>query len=113
MTKFQLVKKTMEESLGYDIVFAEQEGMVVEIDTKDGEHIGVLIIEHQKKIADAPCFSLSMEAVISARACQCAYVANFFGSNACAIVAVDAPDYESFDEWGHVVHTYANPLLDD
>lgn len=112
MTKLEITKKTFEEALGYEIAQAKKEGLVVEIDTKDGEYFGVLIEERKAEQADEPYFSLSQEAVLTARACKCEFVANIFGQK-CAIIAVDAPDIESRDEWNCIVHTYANPLCDE
>lgn len=114
MKKLDLVKKTMEEALGYEVAKATKEGKVVEIDTKDGKHIGVLIEERKAERMDEPCLSLSQEAILTAHACKCELVANIFGNcKACAIVVVDAPDFESYDEWDCLIHTYANPLPDE
>lgn len=111
MTRLDLVKQTVTDTLGYKIKDAKIEGYVVDIKTIEGEKFSLLIcLKPANQIAE-PYFSVSHEGLAFADGCKCRYIANIYGKNkACAIVAVEEPDIESYDEWGEIVHTYANPL---
>ena len=112
MTRLDLITKTITNALGYEVAKVTIEGSVADVTTTDSEQFSVMLYERKAEQADEPCFSLSSEGIEACRACKCAYFAYLYGSKACAIVVVDAPDFESKDEFGDVVHTYANPLLD-
>lgn len=112
MRKIDLVKKTITDVLGYKVAKVTIEGSVADVTTTDNEQFSVMLYERKAEQADEPCFSLSSDGIKSCRACECGYFAYLYGSKACAIVVVDAPDYESRDEFGDLVHTYANPLAD-
>lgn len=98
--------------LGYPSTQIQIEGSVADVTTPDNEQFSVLLYERSTSQMTEPCFSLSSNGIAECRACKCRYFAYVYGSKACAIVAVDAPDYQSKDEFGDAVHTYANPLLD-
>ena len=85
MRKIDLIKQTITDALGYEVAKVTIEGSVADVTTTESERFNVMLYERKAEQVDEPCFSLS-------------------------IVAVDAPDYESKDEFGDVVHTYANPL---
>lgn len=110
MRKIDLITKTITNALDYEIAKVTIEGSVADVTTTYNEQFSVMLYERKAEQADEPCFSLSSNGIEECRACKCAYFAYLYGSKACAIVAVDAPDYESKDEFGDVVHTYANPL---
>ena len=98
--------------LGYTSCNIKIEGSVVDITTTDNEQFSVMLYERSVTQVDEPCFSLSSNGIAECRACKCRYFAYVYGNKVCAIVGVDAPDYQSKDEFGDVVHTYTNPLLD-
>lgn len=110
MTRLELVKKTVTDALGYDVAEVKIEGSVADVTTNDNEKFSVMLYERSVKLIDEPCFSLSSDGIAECRGCKCRYFAYLYGNKACAIVALDAPDYESRDEFGDLVHTYANPL---
>lgn len=113
MKKLDLVTKTVTDALGYEITKAKIEGLVVEVDTTDGEHFDILIFQRPISQMQDACFALSSEGLAFAKGCKCDYIANIYGRNkACGIVVVDAPDIECNDEWGEEVRIYANPLHD-
>ena len=112
MTRLDLITKTITNALGYEVAKVSIEGSVADVTTTENENFSVMLYERKAEQADEPCFSLSSNGIEECRACKCAYFAYLYGSKACAIVVVDAPDFESKDEFGDVVHTYANPLLD-
>ena len=111
MTRLDLITKTITDALGYEVAKVSIEGSVADVTTTDNEQFSVMLYGRKAKQADEPCFSLSSNGIEECRACKCGYFAYLYGSKACAIVVVGAPDYESKDEFGGVVHTYANPLL--
>ena len=113
MTRFDLITKTITNALGYKVAKVKIEGSVADVTTNDNEKFSVMLYERKAEQADEPCFSLSSTGIEECRACKCVYFAYLYGSKACAIVVVDAPDYESKDEFGDVVHTYANPLQNE
>ena len=110
MRKIDLITKTITDALGYKVAKVTIEGSVVDVTTTENEQFSVMLYERKAEQADEPCFSLSSNGIEECRACKCVYFAYLYGNKACAIVAVDAPDYESKDEFGDAVHTYANPL---
>ena len=110
MTRLDLITKTITNALGYEVAKVTIEGSVADVTTTENEQFSVMLYERKAEQADESCFSLSGNGIEECRACKCGYFAYLYGSKACAIVAVDAPDYESKDEFGDVVHTYANPL---
>ena len=110
MRKIDLIKKTITEALGYEVAKVSIEGSVADVKTTDNERFSVMLFERKAEQADEPCFSLSSNGIEECRACECAYFAYLYGNKACAIVVVDAPDYESKDEFGDLVYIYANPL---
>lgn len=110
MTRLDLITKTITNALGYEVAKVTIEGSVADVTTTDNEQFSVMLYERKAEQADEPCFSLSGNGIEECRACKCAYFAYLYGSKACAIVVVEAPDYESKDEFGDLVHTYANPL---
>ena len=110
MREIDLIKKTITEALGYEVAKVTIEGRVADVTTTENENFSVMLYKRKAEQADEPCFSLSGNGIEECRACKCAYFAYLYGNKACAIVAVDAPDYESKDEFGDAVHTYANPL---
>ncbi len=110
MTRLDLITKTITDALGYEVAKVSIEGNVCDVRTDDGEQFSVMLYERKAEQADEPCFSLSSNGIEECRACKCVYFAYLYGNKACAIVVVEAPDYESKDEFGDVVHTYANPL---
>ena len=110
MRKIDLITKTITNALGYEVAKVTIEGSVADVTTTDSEQFSVMLYERKAEQVDEPCFSLSSNGIEECRACECGYFAYLYGSKACAIVVVDAPDYESKDEFGDVVHTYANPL---
>ena len=107
--KLQLIEVALADA-GYTSTTLEMEGNVCDVRTDDGEQFSVMLYERKAEQADEPCFSLSSNGIEECRACKCTYFAYLYDNKACAIVAVDAPDYESKDEFGDLVHTYANPL---
>jgi hypothetical protein len=113
MTRLDLITKTLTDALGYEVAKITIEGSVADVTTTENEQFSVMLYERNAEQADEPCFSLSGNGIEECRACKCAYFAYLYGSKACAIVVVDAPDYESKDEFGDVVHTYANPLQNE
>ena len=113
MTRLDLITKTITDALGYEVAKVTIEGRVADVTTTENEQFSVMLYERKAEQADEPCFSLSGNGIEECRACECGYFAYLYGSNACAIVVVDAPDYESKDEFGDVVHTYANPLQNE
>ena len=110
MKKLDLVKQTITDALGFEVAKVSIEGSVANVKTPDNEQFSIMLYQRKVEQADEPCFSLSSNGIEECRACKCAYFAYLYGNKACAIVVVDAPDYESKDEFGDVVHTYANPL---
>lgn len=112
MKKLDLVKKTITDALGYEVAKVSIEGSVADVTTTENENFSVMLYERKAEQADEPCFSLSSNGIDECRACKCVYFAYLYGNKACAIVVVDAPDYGSKDEFGNLVYTYANPLLD-
>ena len=110
MRKIDLIKKTITDALGYEVAKVTIEGSVADVTTTESERFNVMLYERKAEQVDEPCFSLSSNGIEECRACKCVYFAYLYGNKACAIVVVDAPDYESKDEFGDVVHTYANPL---
>ena len=110
MRKIDLITKTITDALGYEVAKVTIEGRVADVTTTENENFSVMLYKRKAEQADEPCFSLSGNGIEECRACKCAYFAYLYGNKACAIVAVDAPDYESKDEFGDAVHTYANPL---
>ena len=112
MTRLDLITKTIADALGYEVAKVSIEGSVADVTTTDNEQFSVMLYGRKAEQADEPCFSLSSNGIEECRACKCGYFAYLYGSKACAIVVVDAPDFESVDEWGDAVYTYANPLLD-
>ncbi|MBR3801002.1 MAG: hypothetical protein IKK35_04835 [Rikenellaceae bacterium] len=110
MRKIDLIKKTITDALGYEVAKVTIEGSVADVTTTDNEQFSVMLYERKAEQADEPCFSLSSNGIEECRACKCVYFAYLYGSKACAIVVVEAPDYESKDEFGGLVYTYANPL---
>lgn len=110
MTRLDLITKTITDALGYEVAKVTIEGSVADVTTTDNEKFSVMLYECKAKQMDEPCFSLSSNGIEECRACKCRYFAYLYGLKACAIVAVDSPDYESRDEFGDLVHTYANPL---
>lgn len=110
MTRLDLITKTITNALGYEVAKVSIEGSVADVTTTDNEQFSIMLYERKAEQADEPCFSLSSNGIEECLACKCAYFAYLYGNNACAIVVVEAPDYESKDEFGDVVHTYANPL---
>ena len=110
MTRLDLITKTITNALGYEVAKVSIEGSVAVVTTTDNEQFSIMLYERKAEQADEPCFSLSSNGIEECQACKCAYFAYLYGNNACAIVVVEAPDYESKDEFGDVVHTYANPL---
>ena len=110
MRKIDLITKTITDALGYKVAKVTIESSVADVTTTENEQFSVMLYERKAEQADEPCFSLSSDGIEECRACKCAYFAYLYGNKACAIVVVDAPDYESQDEFGDVVHTYANPL---
>jgi hypothetical protein len=110
MRKIDLITKTITDALGYEVAKVTIEGSVADVTTTESEQFSVMLYERKAEQADEPCFSLSGNGIEECRACKCAYFAYLYGSKACAIVVVEAPDYESKDEFGDLVHTYANPL---
>lgn len=96
--------------VGYRIATLNIEGQVATATTEEGNALSIMIDERSAKRADDCYFSLSADGIESCRACKCRWLAVVFGNKACAIVEVDAFDYESFDEFGDKVYTYANPL---
>ena len=113
MTRLDLITKTITDALGYEVAKVTIEGSVADVTTTESERFNVMLYERKAEQADEPCFSLSSNGIEECRACECGYFAYLYGSKACAIVVVDAPDYESKDEFGDVVHTYANPLQNE
>ncbi|MBQ8204657.1 MAG: hypothetical protein IJZ50_05955 [Alistipes sp.] len=113
MTRLDLITKTITDALGYDVAEVTFEGNVADVTTTDPERFSVMLYERKAEQADEPCFSLSSNGIQSCRACKCGYFAYLYGNKACAIVEVEHPDYESQDEFGDEVYTYANPLLDE
>ncbi len=114
MTRLDLVKQTVTDLLGYKIKDAKIEGLVVDIKTIEGEKFSLHISLKPANQSAEPYFSVSHEGLAFADGCKCRYIANIYGKNkACAIVAADAPDIESYDEWGDKIHTYKNPLHDE
>ena len=111
MRKIDLIKQTLTDALGYEVAKVSIEGSVADVTTTENEQFSVMLYERQAEQADEPCFSLSSNGIEEGRAYECGYFAYLYGTKACAIVVVDAPDFESQDEFGNVVHTYANPLL--
>lgn len=110
MRKINLITKTLTDALGYEVAKVTIEGSVADVTTTDNEQFSVMLYERKAEQADEPCFSLSGNGIEECRACKCVYFAYLYGSKACAIVVVEAPDYESKDEFGGLVYTYANPL---
>ena len=110
MTRLDLITKTITNALGYEVAKVTIEGSVADVTTTENEQFSVMLYERKAEQADEPCFSLSSNGIEECRACKCGYFAYLYGSKACAIVVVDAPDFESKDEFGDAVHTYANPL---
>lgn len=110
MTRLDLITKTITDALGYEVAKVTIEGSVADVTTTDNEQFSVMLYERKAEQADEPCFSLSSNGIEECRACKCVYFAYLYGSKACAIVVVEAPDYESKDEFGGLVYTYANPL---
>ena len=110
MRKIDLIKQTITDALGYEVAKVTIEGSVADVTTTESERFNVMLYERTAEQVDEPCFSLSSNGIEECRACKCAYFAYLYGNKACAIVVVDAPDYESKDEFGDLVHTYANPL---
>ena len=97
MTRLDLITKTITNALGYEVAKVSIEGSVAVVTTTDNEQFSIMLYERKAEQADEPCFSLSSNGIEECLACKCAYFAY-------------APDYESQDEFGDVVHTYANPL---
>ncbi len=112
MTRLDLITKTITNALGYEVAKVTIEGSMADVTTTENENFSIMLYERKAEQAYEPCFSLSSEGIEECRACKCGYFAYLYGNKACAIVVVDAPDYESQDEFGDLVHTYANPLLD-
>ena len=110
MRKIDLITKTITDALGYEVANVTIGGRVADVTTTENEKFSVMLYERKAEQADEPCFSLSSNGIEECRACECGYFAYLYGNKACAIVVVDAPDYESKDEFGDAVHTYANPL---
>ena len=110
MTKIDLIKQAITDALGYDVAEVKIEGSVADITTTDYDKFSVMLYEHKAEQRDEPCFSLSSYGIEECRACKCPYFAYLYGSKACAIIAVDAPDFESRDEFGDLIYSYANPL---
>lgn len=96
--------------VGYHITTINIESQVATATTEEGDALSIMIAERDAKRVDDCYFSLSSDGIESCRACECRWLAVVFGSKACAVVEVDAPDFESFDEFGDLVYTYANPL---
>ena len=111
MTRLDLITKTITDALGYEVAKVSIEGSVAVVTTTDNEQFSIMLYKRKAEQANEPCFSLSSNGIEECRACECGYFAYLYGNKACAIVVVDAPDFESKDEFGDVVHTYANPLL--
>ena len=110
MRKIDLITKTITDSLGYEVAKVTIEGSVAVVTTTDNEQFSIMLYERKAEQADEPCFSLSSNGIEECRGCECGYFAYLYGNKACAIVVVDTPDFESKDEFGDLVHTYANPL---
>ena len=110
MRKIDLIKQSITDALGYEVANVTIGGRVADVTTTENEKFSVMLYERKAEQADEPCFSLSSNGIEECRACECGYFAYIYGSKACAIVVVDAPDFESKDEFGDAVHTYANPL---
>ena len=110
MRKIDLIKQTITDALGYEVAKVTIEGSVADVTTTESERFNVMLYERKAEQVDEPCFSLSSNGIEECRACKCAYFAYLYRNKACAIVVGDAPDYESKDEFGELVHTYANPL---
>ena len=109
MRKIDLITKTITNALGYHVAKVTIEASVADVTTTDNDQFSIMLYERMAEQADEPCFSLSSNGIEECRACECGYFAYLYGSKACAIVVVDAPAYESKDEFGGVVHTYAHP----
>lgn len=107
--KLQLIEVALADA-GYTSTTLKMEGNVCDVRTDEGEQFSIMLYQRKAEQADEPCFSLSSNGIEECRACKCAYFAYLYDNKACAIVVVDAPDFESQDEFGDVVHTYANPL---
>ena len=110
MRKIDLITKTINDALGYEVAKVTIEGSVADVTTTENEQFSVMLYERKAEQADEPCFSLSGNGIEECRAGKCGYFAYLYGNKACAIVVVDTPDFESKDEFGDLVHTYANPL---
>ena len=110
MTRLDLITKTITNALGYEVAKVTIEGSVADVTTTDNEQFRIMLYKRKAEQADDPCFSLSSNGIEECRGCKCAYFAYLYGSKACAIVVVDTPDFECKDEFGDLVHTYANPL---
>lgn len=113
MKKIDLVNQTLTNALGYEVAKVTIKGSVADVTTTDNEQFSVMLYERKAEQMNEPCFSLSSNGIKECRACKCGYFAYLYGDKACAIVEVEHPDYESQDEFGDEVYTYANPLLDE
>ena len=110
MKRLDLIKQTITDALGYDVAEVKIEGCVADITTTENEKFSVMLYERNEKRKNEPNFSLSSNGIEECQACRCIYFAYLYGSKACAIVAVDTPDFESRDEFGDLIYSYANPL---
>lgn len=112
MRKIDIIKKTITDALGYEVAKVSIEGSVADVTTTDNEQFSILLFERSIKRMHDDYFSLSADGFKSACGCECKWIANIYGNKACSLVALDTYDFESVDEWGDAVYTYANPLAD-
>lgn len=110
MKKIDLIKQAITDALGYEVAKVVIEGSVADVTTTNNEKFSVMLYERKAEQKDEPCFSLSSNGIEECRACKCRYFTYLYGNKACAVVEVNAPDFESRDEFGDKVYTYANPL---
>lgn len=110
--KLELIEVALADA-GYTSTTLEMEGNVCDVRTDDGEQFSILIFERSIKRMHDDYFSLSADGFKSACGCECRWIANIYGNKACSLVPLDTYDFESVDEWGDAVYTYANPLQNE
>lgn len=110
MTQLELVKMTAEEVLAIKISQAIIKGSIVELETKSGEHLNIMLYDHEEDEINEPYFALSIDGINECHDCKCKYFAYIYGYKACAIALVDYPDHKCKDEFDYLTHIYPNPL---
>jgi hypothetical protein len=107
--QLQLIEVALSD-VGYTATTLKMMGNVGDVRTDDGEQVSIVLLERSIKRMHDDYFSLSADGFKSACGCECKWIANIYGNKACSLVALDTYDFESVDEWGDAVYTYANPL---